>query len=403
VNKPPTGQSPFQRGERLTAAKLNEWVTKRPTVVAYGQGHTEGGEICVDQRETMYLRLTAKSGTSPIKYAWQQVYRAANGTWSNMTHTGNTTNDYAVELNNTDLSTTDNYVYRAERSLTTGEWLFFSCKCPSSNCEDGNCTSTPEFICTNFTPEPYSYGDPPLWYKTPGEIEYYDPPFEACKHFEWPNGHSSNSFNIYYKARELAAQSICANVTLGSTEQTTLSVKPDLEPFMPIISRIEYEKDGDPCPVESFRQDIETELVDADLITDATLTSNGSCGFNFTITRKVRITTRSVITTVDSTFLPPTNTTVAGRWVNLSPPFLNPEGDGDVVEPTLDAVNTTYTTDVYTLSESGVIPCDSSSIDFDVSIPEAVFGGDESSEFSDAYYGGDEDSSFTESIYGGSE
>jgi len=123
MSKPPTGQTPFQRGERLTAAKLNEWVTKRPTVEVFGEGHSEGGVVAVDGRESMYVRLTGKTGSSPIKYAWKRVSREANGTWSNLTHTGNVTNDYAVEVNNADLTVNTTTIYKAERSLTTGEWL----------------------------------------------------------------------------------------------------------------------------------------------------------------------------------------------------------------------------------------------------------------------------------------
>lgn len=121
---PPKGQGPFQRGERLTAAKLNELAAPK-AIRVFGQGHVEGDTITVDQRESMYIRLTNKTGSAPIKYAWKEVYRESNGTWVNMTHTGNVTNDFAVEINNSNLSTSDNYVYRAERSLTTGEWLFF--------------------------------------------------------------------------------------------------------------------------------------------------------------------------------------------------------------------------------------------------------------------------------------
>jgi len=137
--KPPNGQTPFQRGERLTAAKLNEWVTKRPTVETYGHGHTEGGVVVVDERETMHVRLTGKdTANTPIKYSWKRVSREANGTWTNLTHTGNTTNDYAVEINNTNLTVNTTTVYKAERSVSTGEWLLTN----TSGGSGGNVTIT---------------------------------------------------------------------------------------------------------------------------------------------------------------------------------------------------------------------------------------------------------------------
>ena len=125
MRQPPTGQHPFQRGERLTAAKLNEWVTKKPSVEVFGDGHSEGGVVSVDSRESMWIRLTAaNTASSPIKYGWKRVARLANGTWQDLTHTGNTTNDYAVEVKNASLTVNTTTVYRAERSTTTGEWLF---------------------------------------------------------------------------------------------------------------------------------------------------------------------------------------------------------------------------------------------------------------------------------------
>jgi hypothetical protein len=125
MRQPPTGQHPFQRGERLTAAKLNEWVLKKPSVEVFGDGHSEGGVVAVDSRESMWIRLTAaNTASSPIKYGWKRVSRLTNGTWQDLTHTGNVTNDYAVEVNNASLTVNTTTVYRAERSLTTGEWLF---------------------------------------------------------------------------------------------------------------------------------------------------------------------------------------------------------------------------------------------------------------------------------------
>jgi hypothetical protein len=125
VTRPPTGQGPFQKGERLTAAKLNEWVLQKPSVSVFGEGHSEGGVVAVDGRESMFVRLTGKNtANTPIKYAWKRVSRLPNGTWQDLTHTGNTTNDYAVEINNANLTVNTTTVYQAERSVTTGEWLF---------------------------------------------------------------------------------------------------------------------------------------------------------------------------------------------------------------------------------------------------------------------------------------
>lgn len=120
---------PFKRGEILTAAKLNAAFgnSRRLTVAGDGAVSTDadGDVVRVDGYSNMYIRLTSKTGTNPIKYAWTEVFRNANGTWSNTTNNGTTSGDYAIELNNSNLSTSDNYVYRAERSPESGEWLFF--------------------------------------------------------------------------------------------------------------------------------------------------------------------------------------------------------------------------------------------------------------------------------------
>jgi hypothetical protein len=120
---------PFKRGEILTAAKLNAAIgnSRRLTVAGDGASSVDadGDVIRVDGYSNIYIRLTSKTGTNPIKYAWTEVFRNANGTWSNTTNNGTTTGDYAIELNNSNLSTSDNYVYRAERSPESGEWLFF--------------------------------------------------------------------------------------------------------------------------------------------------------------------------------------------------------------------------------------------------------------------------------------
>jgi hypothetical protein len=118
----------FVRGEILTAEKLNDALSGRRLTVA-GDAATsydaDGDVVRVDGYSNIYIRLTSKTGTNPIKYAWTEVYRNTNGTWSNTTNNGTTTGDYAIELNNSNLSTSDNYVYRAERSPESGEWLFF--------------------------------------------------------------------------------------------------------------------------------------------------------------------------------------------------------------------------------------------------------------------------------------
>jgi len=155
---------PFRRGDILTADKLNAALAGRPLTVS-GSGRlsrdAKGDLVTIDQPETIYVRLTGKTGTTPIKYSWKEVYRNSAGAWVNTDRTGTTSGDYAIELNNSDLSTTDNYVYRAERSPESGEWLFFLRRSgvvatairviPTATFFGGNCT-LPQINFTGLTP-----------------------------------------------------------------------------------------------------------------------------------------------------------------------------------------------------------------------------------------------------------
>lgn len=129
-------EGPFAKGERLTAVKLNDLAAGRPmTVAGGGVVNRSGGRDAIEihKAEVIYIRLTEKDvSKTPIRYGWKEVDRLGNptstvsATWGNMTdRKAKMTDDYAIELNNQNLSVSDNYIYRAERSPATGEWLFF--------------------------------------------------------------------------------------------------------------------------------------------------------------------------------------------------------------------------------------------------------------------------------------
>lgn len=120
MKRPPAGQGPFQRGERLTAAKLNEVVDMIRPVRAGGRVGLVGDAIVSDETDTTYMRITGRTGAN---YSWVEVYRTPNGTWSNTTRTGNATYDWAVERNNATVSAGQT-VYEARRSPDTSEWIF---------------------------------------------------------------------------------------------------------------------------------------------------------------------------------------------------------------------------------------------------------------------------------------
>lgn len=188
---------PFKRGEILTAAKLNAAIgnSRRLTVAGDGavSNDADGDVVRVDGYENIYIRLTGKTGTNPIKYAWTEVFRNANGTWSNTTNNGTTTGDYAIELNNSNLSTSDNYVYRAERSPESGEWLFFlrrNTKCGY----DGFCIRYPNSISFNGSSCSYS-ANIPIWDIEPDTV-IYDGECPQYEYFDgWIKWYVNNNVN----------------------------------------------------------------------------------------------------------------------------------------------------------------------------------------------------------------
>lgn len=120
MKRPPAGQGPFQKGERLTAAKLNDVVQSIKPVRVGGRAGLMGDTIVSDETDSAYIRVTGRTGG---KYAWVEVYRTPNGTWANTTRTGNATYDWAVERNNATVSA-GSTVYEAKRSVDTSEWIF---------------------------------------------------------------------------------------------------------------------------------------------------------------------------------------------------------------------------------------------------------------------------------------
>ena len=241
-------EGPFQKGERLTAVKLNELATGKPLsvsgrgVINRSAGHDE---MELSTPEVIYIRLTEKDTTkTPVRYGWIEVDRLGNpnatisATWGNITtRTANATDDFAIEPNNGTLSTTDNTIYRAERSLTTGEWLISS----GGGGSAGQTTVTNPIIMLLGTYNDYKDcpgvpAKPPTF--TANGTDFCAPPYawsayEVCnykyvKKFDmrdfghWAtelNGGSATAFRRFYNAYYGNATT-AANLTLNSNTPT---------------------------------------------------------------------------------------------------------------------------------------------------------------------------------------
>jgi hypothetical protein len=110
---------------------LNKMYSKIPSqTAAHGaESSNDNGRssFAVHQNEPFFIKLTSKTGSTPIKYGWTfQNHDRTTDAWSDGVVTGDTTANWAEELNNADLSVTDNKRYRARLNPQSGRLIFES-------------------------------------------------------------------------------------------------------------------------------------------------------------------------------------------------------------------------------------------------------------------------------------
>lgn len=317
-------QGPFRRGEILTAQKLNEAFLGRPIAVS-GSGRlsrdAKGDVVTIDQPETIYLRLTGKTGTTPIKYSWKEVYRNAAGAWVNTDRTGTTAGDYAIELNNSDLSTTDNLVYRAERSPESGEWLFFLRRSAivANPCVGGLCQYLPTLLDFTFPVAPSYSGPstPPISTVTSANIDGCS---DNVQMFTTMLGF--NQTGILYQ--KLKSQAIVGSVTgIPLTPGTNYPIINDIgspmSAFKPYNKNTTYYRNNGICQTYS-NIEITTTIQSASSKIRVTMTI-GNCGFNVVLARETSI---SYKTFYDGQLSPGnayTSQEVPSDWLYQTAPF----------------------------------------------------------------------------------
>lgn len=283
---------PFRRGEILTADKLNTALAGRPLTVS-GSGRlsrdAKGDVVTVDQPETIYLRLTGKTGSTPIKYSWKEVYRNSAGAWVNTDRTGTTSGDYAIELNNSDLSTTDNYVYRAERSPESGEWLFFLRRSGIvlDPCVNGICRYLPTLLDFTFPSAPSYTGPstPPITTRTTTNIYGCN---DDVQLFTTMLGF--NQTGILYQ--KLKSQAITGSVTgiplvAGTNYPVNNDISTAMTGFTPYTKSTTYYKNGGVCQIYSDLE-VTTTIQTAESRIRVTMTI-GNCGFSVQLARETSI------------------------------------------------------------------------------------------------------------------
>lgn len=317
-------QGPFRRGEILTAQKLNDALAGRPITVS-GSGRlsrdAKGDVVTVDQPETIYLRLTGKTGTTPIKYSWKEVYRNAAGAWVNTARTGTTSGDYAIELNNSDLSTTDNLVYRAERSPESGEWLFFLRRSAivANPCVNGLCQYLPTLLDFTFPAAP-SYSGP----STPPTSTVTSANIDGCSDnvqmFTTMLGFNQSGI-LYQKLKSQAIAGLVTGISLspGTSFPVSNDIASPMSAFKPYNKNTTYYKNNGICQTYG---DIEITTTIQTAVSKIRVTMTiGYCGFSVVLARETSI---SYKTFYDGQLSPGnayTNQEVPSDWLYQTTPF----------------------------------------------------------------------------------
>lgn len=218
--------------------------------------------ISVDQDEQFYIRLTDKTGTSPIKYAWQyQNHDRTTDTWSDGFVTGDTTANWAEELNNASLSTTDNKRYRARINPQSGRVIFESSGGGGAN------TSTNPIIMILGTYDEYKNcpgapAAPPSCWPAYAWAAYdvcgyqYIKKFDARDYGQWAlglNGGTASAYRRFYSAfygdSSVSCQGVrfleyCSQGTLSCTDCPTW-----VDSSFKCV-KVSFTTPARPCPVD---------------------------------------------------------------------------------------------------------------------------------------------------------
>ena len=221
--------------------------------------------FAVHENEPFYIKLTDKTGSSPIKYAWQyQNHDRTTDTWSDGFVTGDTTANWAEELNNASLSTTDNKRYRARVNPQSGRVIFES---GGGGGGGANTTTNPIIMILGTYDEykncPGAPAAPPSCWPAYAWAAYdvcgyqYIKKFDARDYGQWAlglNGGSASAYRRFYSAFYGDSSISCQGVRfLEYCSQGTLSCTgcPSFVDSSFKCVKITFTTPARPCPVDS--------------------------------------------------------------------------------------------------------------------------------------------------------
>lgn len=251
---------------------LNKMHSKIPSqTAAHGaESSNDNGRssFAVHQNEPFFIKLTSKTGSSPIKYGWTyQNHDRTSDAWSDGFVTGDTTANWAEELNNADLSVTDNKRYRARLNPQSGRLIFESGGGGGANTvtnpiimllgtydEYKNCPGAP-------AAPPLNTSNQPCWpayawaaYEICGY--QYIKKFDARSYGKWAyglNGGTASAFRRFYSAFYGDSDANCQGVRfLEYCSQSTLSCG-SCPPFVDDMTcvKISFTTPARPCAYDA--------------------------------------------------------------------------------------------------------------------------------------------------------
>lgn len=134
ANQPASGRDIIKAGTDVRAIRkpINEAFRSVPRefITTGSASYVDGGRVSLASLgpDAFWLRLNSKdTGNTPIRYGWTQVWHnRTNGTWANLSVSGNSTDDgHAIELNNANLTVGSATRYPARLDPQSGRVTFF--------------------------------------------------------------------------------------------------------------------------------------------------------------------------------------------------------------------------------------------------------------------------------------
>lgn len=364
ANQPATGREVLPAGidVRTIRKPINEAFASVP-IELIGEGaatSTDGRRMSftVIPEDTFYIRLNTKTTVNgTIRYGWVAVNQDRDsGNWTNCVRAGNaTTDDWATELNNTDLTVGTATRYIARVNPQTGRVTFFFRNRgnvpPVDPCVDGICTSPPSAITIIWPPAAGDYEYPgtfPNYGATPGYQCFYsdpnDPRFGALQ-WETVNGWTYHYPSFEQKIADIIASTVTVPTSLGNWLETEIDVTSDFTDIFPMFC--DYKRYNGPTlfpdtttPQLDFELACETNIIYAKRYVRVFMGHGGSCRMGFSVQQRLEISLESTWSETSYQFGPfgipigstslSGGTSIGGAQSILPGALCGPDGDDGV-------------------------------------------------------------------------